>query len=430
MSVIKSLFAPYRGLPREVYVIFVARIINALGFFVMPLLTIILTNNIGLSQQAAGFYISLSGLLYLPAAMLGGKLSDSWGRKKIIILFDLLSAVLYLICGFIQPSMLMVYLLMVAGMCMGAAGPAHDSLMADLTTPQTRNGAYALSYLGFNMGFAIGPVLGGFLYHRHLPLVFIGDALTALVALTLICVFIKETIQTTRAGSFDASRELEKREQGSIFAILLKRPILIYFAVIAFGYNFAYAQWSFLLPLQFVQQFKALGVQYYGWMAGFNGLIVMLFTPLVTRFVTGTPYIRRAVYGGLLYATGFGLLSLWSRLGFFFISCFIFTLGEIVLSISITPFVINHTPISHRGRMSAVLPMIMGLGYTIGPIGMGNILAYTTIERGWLLIGVSTLLFTCLMYGLERWDRREECKTREECAECAVMPHAYALDKE
>ncbi len=409
---LKMLFSPYKGMPREIYVIFVARIINALGCFVMPLLTIILTQNIGLSKQMTGFYISLSGLLFLPAAMIGGKLADTIGRKKVILFFDGFAAIFYILAGFTKPSILMIYIVMIAGVCMVTAGPAHDALIADLTTPETRNGAYALSYMGWNIGFAVGPVVGGILYKNHLPLVFIGDALTALMALSLIAIFVPETILRTKEEVTEGSRRLEKREEGSIFAILLKRPILIYFGIIMLGYNFAYAQWSFMLPMQIMQNFSGVGAEYFGYIAGFNGLVVMLFTPLVTKIAEGISNMRRMVYGGLLYALGFGMLGVTHSLSFVFLWAFTFTVGEIILAISVTPFIVSHTPVSHRGRMNSVVPMIFGLGNTFGPLGMGYVLNYVTIDTGWRLIGISTLIFTLLMLGLEKLDlqKKLECQ--------------------
>lgn len=309
MTGLNTLFSPYKGMPKEIYVIFIARIINALGCFVMPLLTIILTQDVGLSKQMTGFYISLSGLLYLPAAMVGGKLADTIGRRKVIMSFDGLAAGFYILAGFMEPSLPMVYVLMLAGACMVTASPAHDALIADLTGPETRDGAYALSYMGWNIGFAVGPVIGGMLYKNHLPLIFIGDALTALISLGLIAFFIPETILRTEENIVDESRKLEKREEGSIFAVLLKRPILIYFSIIMLGYNFAYAQWSYLLPMQTMQNFTDDGAKFFGYMAGFNGLVVMLFTPIVTKVTEGMISMRRMVFGGLLYALGFGMLG-------------------------------------------------------------------------------------------------------------------------
>ncbi|MFZ5967204.1 MAG: MFS transporter [Bacillota bacterium] len=407
MKSLRDLFSPYRGLPREVYIIFLARIINALGCFVMPLLTIILTGTIGLAKDQAGFYISMAGLLYMPASMMGGKLADTIGRKKVILVFDLLAAALYITCGFMDPSINMVYVLMFAGASLVTAGPAHDSLMADLTVPENRNAAYALSYMGWNIGFAVGPVIGGLLYQRYLSLVFIGDAVTALLSLTLVMVFIGETIHRTEEDITDENRILEKREEGSIFSVLLKRPILIYFSLITLGYQFIYVQWSFLMPLHAMQNFESVGASYYGMMAGFNGLIVMLFTPLMTKLTENIQNIRRMVYGGILYAFGFGMLSMFNQLYHFFISCFIFTIGEIILAISTIPFVVNHTPASHRGRMNAILPLIWGLGNTLGPLIMGKTLTVASIEFGWFVLGVLGIVSSLCMYGLERYEHKE-----------------------
>ena len=408
-----TLLDPYKGLPKEIYIIFISRIINAAGCFVMPLLTLILTEKIGLSKEVSGMYISASGLLFIPAAMIGGKLTDIIGRKKVIIIFDILSAMLYITCGFMNPSINMIYVLMLASTSMVIAGPAHDALIADLTTPENRDGAYALSYMGWNIGFAVGPILGGLLYENHLPLIFIGDAITALISLSLIAIFIKDTLHLTKQDVTGKGRDLETREEGSIISVLLKRPILIYFALCTFGYNFVYSQWSFMMPIHSNQNFLNLGAKYYGLMAGFNGLVVMLFTPLVTRVSENTKHIRKMIYGGLLYAFGFGMLGILNTLPFFFVSVFIFTLGEIILAISITPFVANHTPMSHRGRMNAVLPIIFGMGYTLGPITMGKALGYISIESAWLILGMVAIVSSIFMYGLERYDEKQKKNKNE-----------------
>jgi MFS family permease len=405
MKNLKSLLDPYRGLPKEIYIIFISKIINAMGCFVMPLLTLILTEKIGLSMALAGRYISISGLIFMFIPILGGKLADTIGRKKIIIIFESLSALFYIICGFMNPSMNMIYVLMIAAAFMAMAGPAHESLIADLTTPENRDGAYALSYMGWNMGFAIGPVIGGLLYKNHLSIIFIGDAITALIALCLLMFFVKETIHLSEEEIIDESRKLEMREEGSIISVLLKRPLLIYFALCAFGYNFVYSQWAFALPMHVEQNYIGSGGKYYGFLASFNGLVVMFFTPVITKICERTNNIRKMVYGGLLYSVGFGILGFLNTLIVFFISVFIFTLGEIVLSISISPFIANHTPASHRGRMNAVIPMILGAGYTFGPIIVGQGLNYMSMESVWIILGIIAFVSSIFMYRLEKYEK-------------------------
>lgn len=413
MTALKKLFSPYRELPKEIYVIFISRVINAMGCFVMPLLTIILTEKVGLSSETAGLYLSLAGVVFLPASLLGGKLADTVGRKKIIIIFDTLAAIFYIICGFVKPSMTIGYLILVAGACMAIATPGHDSLMADLTNPKNRSGAYSLSYMGHNLGFAVGPVIGGILYKNHLPLVFIGDAATALIALALVAFMIKETIHKTKEKITDESRALERQVEGSIFSVLLKRPILIYIAIIVFIYNFAYAQWSFMLPMQLMGFFKDDGAKFFGMVAGLNGLTVVLFTPVITKVAENVKHIRRMVYGGLLYALGLGLFSFVTTMPMFFLGAYIFTLGEIINAISLTPFIANHTPASHRGRMSSVIPILWGMGHTLSPLVMGKVLMHTTVQRGWMMLVVLLVAASYMMYMTEKYDEKSSTRVQE-----------------
>ncbi|MGL4338314.1 MAG: MFS transporter, partial [Turicibacter sp.] len=82
----------------------------------------------------------------------------------------------------------------------------------------------------------------------------------------------------------------------------------------------------------------------------------------------------------------------------FFFSIFIMTLGEIVLSINVTPYIMNQTPASHRGRMSGTLQLIMGTGYALAPLIMGNIIDITSIQIGWLVVGlVASLCSVCIL---------------------------------
>lgn len=399
---ILRLFEPYTGLPKEVYVIFVSRIVNAIGCFVGPFLTLILTKKIGLSSDVAGAYMSSAGLLYMPASIIGGKLADSLGRRKVIILFDALAIMIYFICGFVQPSMTMVYLIMLAGTCMSAAGPAHDSLMADLTTPENRNGAYALSYMGWNLGFAVGPFVAGLLFEKHLNLIFIGDALTALLSLSLIILFVRETIGDTKQEVVDESRSMERRESGSIISVLMKRPALLIFAVVILGYNFTYAQWGFMMPMHSEQNFGSMGATYYGYMASFNGLIVIALTPLITWLSRKMKHMPKIIIGGLLYSIGFGMLGLYNVLAAFFISVFVFTIGEIILSISVMPFIADHTPMSHRGRMSGVLGILFGVGYNLSPLVMGNVIKTIGLELGWIYLGIYVAISAAFMIFVEK----------------------------
>ena len=48
----KQLIFQYRGLKKEIYILFIGRLVTAMGSFVWPMLTFFLTTKLGLSESA------------------------------------------------------------------------------------------------------------------------------------------------------------------------------------------------------------------------------------------------------------------------------------------------------------------------------------------------------------------------------------------
>lgn len=413
MSYNTDILKPYKGLPREVYVLFFSRMVVAIGAFVYPLLTLLFTKKIGLGEAEAGNWVALIGLIYIPASLIGGKICDSFGRKKVLIVCDTLASICYGICGFMEPSMNMLYLIGLAIFFFGIADPAHTSIVADVTTPENRDGAFSLTYLGFNIGFAVGPLVGGLLFENHLKWFFIGDAITTLIATILIAIFIKETIHHTEE-ELDESRSMEQKSEGSIVSVILKRPQILVFSLIFFGYNFAYSMWGFLMPLHVESIYIGKGAEIFGKLSALNGLVVMLFTPILTKMFIKNTHVRKMVFGGVLYLVGFGILGFVGHITAFVASVLIFTLGEIVCAISSMPYINNNTPVSHRGRMNSLLPVIFGAGYSLGPLIMGTVLEKTNVSYAWNLISVILLISTIGMFALDRTESMKKVTKRLE----------------
>ena len=188
----EGILSTYRGLPKEIYVLFIGRIINCIGSFVHPLMSLILTKKIGMSAAEAGMFVTTVAICQVPALIAGGKLVDNIGRKKVIVIFQTLGAVTLISCGLIPVSMTTTRLMILSSVFYSISSPAYDALNADLTTPENRKQSYSLIYMGINIGFSIGPLMAGFLFENYLPIIFIGDAITTLMALALIVKFIDE----------------------------------------------------------------------------------------------------------------------------------------------------------------------------------------------------------------------------------------------
>ena len=95
----KQLLTQYGGLKREIYILFVGKLVTAMGSFVWPMLTFFLTTKLGLTDGMSTLMIATASVLSFPAALLGGKLADRFSRKSIIVVFDCITVSLYLLAA-------------------------------------------------------------------------------------------------------------------------------------------------------------------------------------------------------------------------------------------------------------------------------------------------------------------------------------------
>ncbi|MBM3704892.1 MAG: MFS transporter, partial [Actinobacteria bacterium] len=154
----------YIRLPRNVYFILIADIINSAGSFVYPFLAMFLTVKLGHSEYFAGIILTVVIAAEGVGRLIGGKLADWVGRKIVIIILSLIGAAIYVAIAFLKNPAAVPYLIIIAGFIKSGALPALNALIIDVTDKKNRNDAFSLVYLGHNIGFAIGPLAAGFLF--------------------------------------------------------------------------------------------------------------------------------------------------------------------------------------------------------------------------------------------------------------------------
>lgn len=372
----------YTGLRKEIYVLFFARIVNSIGAFVHPLLTLIMTDKLDMTSQKAGFLMTIMMLTQLPSMLLGGKLADHVGRLKLMAISQILGAGFYLACGFMEMSNTVLILIVIASNCYAVSYPALDAMTMDLTHPGNRKEAFSLLYMGLNIGYVIGPALGGLLFKKYLHFVFIGDAATTILSIVLVLMFVKETLPDKNAVS---ATELEKAKAGSVLKILLERKIIIVVAVVLFFIQFSYTQMGFALPIQMNNTF-AEGAKNFGFLTGFNGLLVIFATPLITHMIRKWRALYGTITGGLLYAVAFAMFIFSKGLPMFYIGMFILTMGEVIISVDAFAFISCMSPSSHRGRVNSVVSFFGTAGRMISPIIIGQVLAVSGVATSWIVV--------------------------------------------
>ena len=128
---IRKYLKTYSGLNRSIYFLCLAQVVNSIGHFVHPFLTMFLTQKIGMNPVEAGTYVMLSAAVWVPGSLLGGKIADQIGRKKILVLFQSLAAAILVPCAFLGVSRLIPWLLIASSFLHGVAEPVNDAMITD-----------------------------------------------------------------------------------------------------------------------------------------------------------------------------------------------------------------------------------------------------------------------------------------------------------
>ncbi|MBL4938588.1 MFS transporter [Clostridium sp. YIM B02515] len=406
MNIISKLLKPYKNLPMSVYVIFFASIINNLGNFVAPFLTMFLTYSIGMKVETVGIIVAINSFVGLVASAHGGKLIDIIGRKKIFIIFRTTSAIALLSCAFTRNPIILTVLLILSNFLGGYSLPVYSTIITDITEGEQRNTAFSLQYMALNIGFSVGPLLAGFLYNNYLIWLFLGDAATTFISVILVALFIPETMPDKLKISSSKNNKLEHAEEGSLLQALIKRPTLVLFSFIIILYFIVFSQFNFGLSLQVSEVFKNKSAAVFGSLMTVNAVLCSIIPMFLTALTGKIKASLSMVAGGMLYAVGFGMIFFIHSYFLFVISAMIWTMGEILIATNTNVYIADHTPASHRGRFNSIFPIIRKLGFMIGPIIAGLYVKYTNIRNLWLFLGVLSIIGAVMMYRLHLIDNK------------------------
>lgn len=400
-----SIFTQYKGLSKSAYILFIGNMVTYMGSFIWPLMTLILTQKIGLSALESAYATTAISIFYLVGGIIGGKLADHFDRKKIIILFDFISTVFFISCAFVEPSYLMIVLFGIAGLFASMEAPAYEALTADATKPQEREKVYSLTYLGHNLGFMFGAAIGGLLFNQYLHLAFIFDGLTTISSTILILLFVhpmkRQDMKEEEINVYE-----DNLNNVSTLGLLKKRPPLVLFFVSTALSAFAYHQWVFSLPIYMDFLFGEIGASYYGFLSSFNAFLVIVFTPILTYLFRNVRGLGKTMVGVTLYSLSFLLIIPYPPYYVFFFMIFIFTIGEIIHTIGAAPYISRRVPGSHRGRLASINSICYGAGGTISQLVIGYILDMESYPYAFGIIVSVGLLAIILLSYTYRSDRK------------------------
>jgi MFS family permease len=371
------------GLPRGYWLLWMGTLINRLGGFVVPFLTLYLTGQRGVAVSQAALMVSLLGAGSFIAQLTGGELTDRLGRRPMMLASFFITPIFMILLGLARSLWLIAACTFLLGLFTDLYRPAVSAAVADLVEPEARTRGYGYIYWAINLGAAVAPVAAGVLAGFSYFTLFVADAATTLVFGLLILFGFRET--RPQEAAHDAARAGVRQRLGQ----LRRAPVLLLFALATMFVGMVYTQGYVALPLDMASH--GLEPSSYGLALAVNGLLIILITIPVSNMAAHWPRFPTMASSAVLLGLGFGFTALASTLPLFMLSVAIWTLGEIAAT-SVAPTIIaDLSPVELRGLYQGIFGAGWGLAFFIGPLLGGWV--YETF-------GARVLWAACLVVGL------------------------------
>jgi predicted MFS family arabinose efflux permease len=348
----------YTGIPKPVWWLAIVMFVNRSGTMVIPFLTVYLTHK-GYSLQQAGYVMGAFGLGSVAGGYIGGRLTDRFGSFYVQFGSLFLNGVLFIVLGQMQTLWqyaLCIFLLATLG---EAFRPANAAAIADYSTDQNRIRCYALNRLAINLGWSIGPAIGGVLASVNYNYLFWADGVTCIAASFLLFAGLSPAKHSVK-------NETDQLAKASTVSAYRDKPFLL-------GMFYV-----FLVGLSFFQLFSVIPVYYktelrlneasIGWILAMNGLLIAAIEMvLVYKLENRGPSLFYIMTGALLMGLSFLILEAGKTATIAVVSMLVVTFGEMFLFPFMNNFWVKRSTESTRGQYAAVYAMSFAAATVLAP---------------------------------------------------------------
>jgi MFS family permease len=358
--------------PRPVRLLIGGTLVNKLGTFIVPYLTLVLLRDFHMREAEAARLLFAFGVGSVVSILAGGFVTDRFGRRRTLLVSLFGSGVLAVAMSLVPSTAAFVPLLVAFGFIADLYRPAAASMIGDLLPSSDRASGFAGMRMAVNIGWASGTALGGILADWNWRLLFLGDGFTTLAFGALVYLAIPETRPTTVVPAPVPPSSWEGRLAGArpVFGRGPTNPLRdgVFVATTLAGFLLTMIFCSHLtvLPLT-VTQSAGYPAVVFGLLASVNGVLIAFFEISITARLAGFRRLRLAALGSLLVATGFGMIGLVMHWAWFLLAVVVFTAGEILSSPQAMAFIADWAPPEARGRYLSFYQAMWSVAFAVNP---------------------------------------------------------------
>jgi MFS family permease len=377
-----NLFRTLRGLPRAVWVLAGALLVNRAGSMILAFLVLYATRDLGLSAERAGLAVTGFGLGALLAAPISGRLADRFPPLTIMQASLVFGGLVAMLLTWAKTFWALAFGVLMWAALSEAYRPPSLAIIGGITSPEQRKPAFAVIRLAVNLGLSIGPVVGGLLAERSFRTLFLVDGATSVLAGIFLIAFARRMglpARTVHAEDALQPPGTALRDRRYFFFVVAMVPVLAVIFQCLGG-----------MSLYVVRDLGAK-TSTYGLLLAINTVLIVFLDVPINAATAAWPHRRAVLLGSALVGVGFGALAVVRTVGAVAATVVAWTFGEIFVFGALNAMATELAPPARRGEYMGLFQMAFSLAFIAGP-GLGVI----ALER----LGPTVLWGGCLVVAL------------------------------
>jgi predicted MFS family arabinose efflux permease len=356
----------FANIQRNVWILSVSMLINRSGSMVLLFTSLYLTKELNFTIAQAGLTMSFYGIGSVLGSYTGGWLTDRKNHFDIMVGSLLFSGMVIPCLLFTTTPFGVAAVLFVYSFIADAFRPANSKAIAEYSTPANRTRSVSLVRLAINLGFSVGPAIGGFIaMYLGYRWLFVIDALTSVLAAGMLYFYLPRhpNPQHSHATSPLADKSTSAYRDITYLSFILLVAL----------YGICFFQLFASVPQYFSTVCK-YNEDTIGLLLALNGfLVVIIEMPFISWLEKKQKIFPFIIAGVLCIPVCFIILELG---GGVMIWALIYTLIITLSEILAMPFMMNYTlsrpPKERQGQYSALYSISYGIANIAAPLfGLG-----------------------------------------------------------
>jgi|TARA_R100000479_G_scaffold33554_4_gene14273 predicted MFS family arabinose efflux permease len=349
----------FRGLSPEIWLLSLVTFINRAGAMVIPFLSLYLVNAKGFTLPQVGWIMTSFGVGSLVGTWIGGRLTDTIGFYKVIVSSLFLGGIGFIFLQFIDTFYGFCFGIFALILVADAYRPAIFVACEVYSKPGNVTRSITLIRLAINLGFSIGPLIGGIIIATiNYTSLFWIDGLTCVIASIGLFILLKP-----KKSKENETEKVVKKEGVPPYL----NGLFILFFIIMVANSICFVQYFSVMPLYY-EKAHFLSEDLIGWLFFINGALIVIFEmPLITWLERRKMSKTMATFWGVFFlAISFIVLNISSWSGLLLIGMVLMTLGEMIGSPFSNALALEMAPKGRKGSYMGLYSMSFSISHIIG----------------------------------------------------------------